>query len=210
MLFKNYIWDFDGTVVDTYPATISSIIKTMKKYDIHLDYKTIYKKAKITLSEVFDYIIENYGFDDNIVSEIINDFSKLAPSEREPYVDIKKVLNKINNQNGYNFLVTHRDRDSTLEILNYFDLKKYFKEIITSDDGFNLKPDPDSFVYLINKYYLKNNFTVGIGDRLLDIGAAKNSNIYSIFMNFDKIEYDYKSDYVFTNYNDFYNKIILG
>jgi len=36
MLFKNFIWDFDGTIIDTYPSTINSIIKTMKKYDVNL------------------------------------------------------------------------------------------------------------------------------------------------------------------------------
>jgi len=210
MLFKNYIWDFDGTLVDTYPATINSIIKTMNKYNITLDYDLIYKKAKITLSEVFDYIIENYGFDDNIVNEIINDFSNLHPSDRKPYENIKNVLESVNKNCGNNFLITHRDQKSTLEMLNHFKLKKYFKQIITSDDGFNLKPDPNSFNFLINTYNLNLNDTVGIGDRKLDIDAAKNSNIYSIFMNFDKIEIDYKSDYIFTNYNDFYNKIILG
>lgn len=210
MLFKNYIWDFDGTLVDTYPATINSIIKTMNKYNITLDYDLIYKKAKITLSEVFDYIIENYGFDDNIVNEIINDFSNLDPSDRKPYENIKNVLESVIKNYGNNFLITHRDQKSTLEMLNHFKLKKYFKQIITSDDGFNLKPDPNSFNFLINTYNLNLNDTVGIGDRKLDIDAAKNSNIYSIFMNFDKIEIDYKSDYIFTNYNDFYNKIILG
>ncbi len=210
MLFKNYIWDFDGTLVDTYPATINSIIKTMNKYNITLDYDLIYKKAKITLSEVFDYIIENYGFDDNIVNEIINDFSNLDPSDRKPYENIKNVLESVNKNCGNNFLITHRDQKSTLEMLNHFKLKKYFKQIITSDDGFNLKPDPNSFNFLIKTYNLNLNDTVGIGDRKLDIDAAKNSNIYSIFMNFDKIEIDYKSDYIFTNYNDFYNKIILG
>lgn len=210
MLFKNYIWDFDGTQVDTYPATIRSIMTTMEKYDIFLDYDFIYKKAKITLSEVFDYIIEKHGFDDSIVNEIIDDFSKLDPSDRIPYENILNVLKKISENCGSNFLVTHRDLKSTIEILEHYEMKKYFKKIITSDDGFKLKPNPESFNFLIKMYSLDKNITVAVGDRKLDIGAAKNSDIYSIFMNFDKIEDDFDSDYSFTNYDDFYNKIILG
>jgi phosphoglycolate phosphatase-like HAD superfamily hydrolase len=63
---------------------------------------------------------------------------------------------------------------------------------------------------LIDKYNLNRINTVGIGDRKLDVGAAKNSNITSVFMNMDSIDIDYKADYVFNNYYDFYKNILMG
>jgi phosphoglycolate phosphatase-like HAD superfamily hydrolase len=107
-------------------------------------------------------------------------------------------------------LVTHRDKQSTHEILNHYNLKNLFVEIVTSDNDFALKPNPESFNYLIEKYDLNKNNTVGIGDRELDVGAANNSDITSIFMNMDRIEFDHKADYIFNNYYDFYKNILMG
>lgn len=210
MLFKNYIWDFDGTIIDTYPSTINSIIQTMKKYDVYLNYDLIYKKAKITLNKVFEHIKSSHDFDDGIVNEIINNFSKISHEDRIKYDKIEEVLKFIVNHKGNNFLVTHRDKQSTFEILDHYKLKNLFVEIVTSDNDFPLKPNPESFIYLIEKYNLNRNNTVGIGDRRLDIGAAKNSNITSIFMNMDNINFDYKANYIFNNYYDFYKNILMG
>lgn len=210
MKYNNFIWDFDGTICDTYPTTINSIIKTMNNHNIDLDYDYLYKKAKITLSDVFEYIKSEYKINNDIIKEITNNFKYLKPSERNLYNGIDSILRYIKVNKGNNFLITHRDRKSTIEILNHYELKKFFKKIITSDDNFKSKPDPESFNYIINNYNLDRNKTVGIGDRKIDIGASINSNIYSIFMNFDNINDSFNANHVFTNYNDFFNNILVG
>lgn len=210
MLFKNFIWDFDGTIIDTYPSTINSIIKTMKKYDVNLSYDVLYQKAKINLKEVFEYIKNSHGFDDNIIEEIIDNFSKIPHEDRIKYDKIEEVLKFIAEKKGNNFLVTHRDKKSTYDILDHYNLNNLFVKVVTSDNNFPLKPNPESFIYLIDKYNLNRINTVGIGDRKLDVGAAKNSNITSVFMNMDSIDIDYKADYVFNNYYDFYKNILMG
>jgi len=209
MLYKNFIWDFDGTIIDTYPATINSILKTMKEYNVNLNYEEVYKKAKVTLRYVFDYIKNEYNFNNEIVDKILYDFSKISPKDRIKYDKIEEVLIYIKKNDGKNFLVTNRDSKSTLDILDFYNLKYLFEEIVTSDDGFKLKPNPESFNFLINKYSLSLNKTIGIGDRKLDIEAAKNSNIASVFMNFDIIKSNYNADFVFNNYNDFYKNILM-
>jgi beta-phosphoglucomutase-like phosphatase (HAD superfamily) len=92
MLYTNFIWDFDGTIIDTYPSTINSILETLKEYNISLDYDFIYKKAKITLKDVFKFIKEEYNFNNDIVDKIFDGFSKIPHEDRIKYDKIEEVL----------------------------------------------------------------------------------------------------------------------
>ena len=43
---KNYIWDFDGTLFDTYPAMVNGAIKAMKELGINVQKEEIYPIMK--------------------------------------------------------------------------------------------------------------------------------------------------------------------
>ncbi|HGF7826226.1 TPA: HAD hydrolase-like protein, partial [Enterococcus faecium] len=43
---KNYIWDFDGTLFDTYPAMVDGAWQALKDFGISMDKKEIYFKMK--------------------------------------------------------------------------------------------------------------------------------------------------------------------
>jgi phosphoglycolate phosphatase-like HAD superfamily hydrolase len=101
-----------------------------------------------------------------------------------------------------NLLVTHRDRETTYEILGAYNMTDYFKEIIIAEDGYEPKPSPQSFNYLIDKYGLNRNKTLGIGDRDLDVMAAINSGIVSCYFNEKKKKHE-KAKYNLSSYDEF-------
>lgn len=46
-MFKNFIWDFDGTLYDTYPVMLDSIMQSLKQnFAIDGDRKRIYYLLK--------------------------------------------------------------------------------------------------------------------------------------------------------------------
>ena len=59
-------------------------------------------------------------------------------------------------------------------------MSRYFIEILTIEDGFQRKPNPEAINYLISKYNMNRNSTYYVGDRKLDIESANNANIKSI------------------------------
>ena len=71
-------------------------------------------------------------------------------------------------------------RKIEVEVEN-LDMLKYFTKILTIDDGFKRKPDPEAINYLIEEYNLDINNLFYVGDRDLDIESANNANIKSIF-----------------------------
>ena len=73
-------------------------------------------------------------------------------------------------QGGRNFLISHRD-DQVLEILQKTQIDPYFTEVVTATNGFKRKPDPESMLYLKDKYQIESGLV--IGDRPIDIEAGQ-------------------------------------
>ena len=85
------------------------------------------------------------------------------------------------------FVYTHKGKNA-YPILEDLGILSYFQEIVTTDNGFRRKPDPEGVDYLVDKYQLDPSETYYIGDRTLDVDLADNAGIGSI--NF----LDYKPD----------------
>ena len=43
MEYKNYFWDFDGTLYNSYPGMVRAFVETLKTQEIELDSKEVYK-----------------------------------------------------------------------------------------------------------------------------------------------------------------------
>ena len=58
-----------------------------------------------------------------------------------------------------------------LEILQKTQIGLYFTEVVTATNGFKRKPDPESMLYLKDKYQIESGLV--IGDRPIDIEAGQ-------------------------------------
>ena len=81
-----------------------------------------------------------------------------------------ELLKKIIARGGRNFLISHRN-DQVLEILEKTSIAAYFTEVVTPNSGFKRKPDPESMIYLREKYQINSGLV--IGDRPIDIEAGQ-------------------------------------
>jgi len=180
--FRNLIWDFDGTIFDTYPEITRAFIDVLKKdYGIEYNYEQAYSLAKKSIRFCIESLADEFNIDREEFSGNYKKryFGELT-YEGKPFEDVEEVLKYVSNKGG-NFLITHRDYESLNEFLIRNDFKKYFIEIVSSDANFPLKPDPSSFNYIIDKYKSKKEETLGVGDRILDIEAANSAGIKSCF-----------------------------
>jgi HAD superfamily hydrolase (TIGR01549 family) len=182
MGFRNLIWDFDGTLFDTYPEITRAFIDVLNKdYGIEYDYEKAYSLAKASISFCIESLADEFDIDREEFSENFKKryFGELT-FEDKPFEGVEEIL-EYTSKLGGNFLITHRGSESLNEFLTRNDFKKYFIEIVSSDANFPLKPDPASFNYIIDKYKLEKDETLGVGDRILDIEAANSAGIKSCF-----------------------------
>ena len=70
---------------------------------------------------------------------------------------IEDVLKQILAVGGQNYIFTHSKPENILAYLKKHGLEKYFTEILgDGSPGFVAKPAPDSLIYLMEKYGIKD------------------------------------------------------
>ncbi|AKI96659.1 HAD-IA family hydrolase [Kosmotoga pacifica] len=206
-MFKNTIWDFDGTLCNTYPSIVRSIKEALESFGYKVVEEEIFWNVKKTLGYALDYYGKKFGLGKALEEKFEELSKKISPTERPLYDYTREICELIIERGGMNFIITHRDLESTLKITDYYGITELFTEIVTRDHGFARKPDPEAFSYVVEKYSLKRKDTLAIGDRALDIIAAKNCGIKTCYFNEFGVSIDAESDIEITSFKELYELI---
>ena len=192
----NYIWDFDGTLYDTYPIMLKALMRTFKEFDINKDEETVYKKIKMESIRqmIVDWQLPAPDFDQKYHA-----YEAQQNKDSYPFAETKETLEKLQDKGGQHFILTHRTVESTWNLLKRDGLDALIVDIIGSDSNYPRKPDPSAINYFIDNYQLDRNKTVMIGDRKLDIEAGNNAGVQTVFFDIDYFKQDIKSAYFINN-----------
>ena len=175
-----FIWDLDGTLLDSYEAILSGIEETFAQFSIPYDKEQV--REFILKYSVQDLLVR-VAEDRNLDVEVLNQVRAQSLAEKNAQVvlmpGVREVLAWADQAGIQQFVYTHKG-DNALTILRDLGLESYFTEILTSQSGFARKPSPEAANYLIDKYQLNHDNTYYIGDRTLDVEFAQNSGIQSI------------------------------
>ena len=175
-----FIWDLDGTLLDSYEAILSGIEETFAQFSIPYDKEKVREFIlKYSVQDLLVQVSEERKLD----AEVLNQVRAQSLSEKNAQVVLmpcaREVLNWADQVGIRNFIYTHKG-DNAFTILKDLGLESYFTEILTSQSGFERKPSPEAATYLLDKHQLDPEKTYYIGDRTLDVEFAKNSGIQSI------------------------------
>lgn len=175
-----FIWDLDGTLLDSYEAILSGIEETFGQFSIPYDKEKVREFIlKYSVQDLLVQVAEERKLD----VEVLNQVRAQSLSEKNAQVVLmpgaREVLAWADQAGIRNFVYTHKG-DNALTILRDLGLESYFTEILTSQSGFARKPSPEAATYLLDKYQLDPEKTYYIGDRTLDVEFAQNSGIQSI------------------------------
>ena len=175
-----FIWDLDGTLLDSYEAILSGIEETFGQFSIPYDKEKVREFIlKYSVQDLLEQVSEERKLD----AEVLNQVRTQSLAEKNAQVVLmpgaREVLSWADQAGIQQFVYTHKG-DNALTILRDLGLESYFTEILTSQSGFARKPSPEAATYLLDKYQLNPDNTYYIGDRTLDVEFAQNSGIQSI------------------------------
>ncbi len=185
MKYKHLIWDFDGTLFDTYgeiAKVVKEVVENMGiKEDLDFILKNLHQSLTFTFKEIgkrnnIDYLDISKAF---FLAE-----EEMDVSNTYPFSGTKEMIKAVS---GYNFMVTNRGL-SVFRFLEDKDYLKYFTEILHKESGFPLKPRSDKVDYLVDKYKLNRDEILFLGDRDLDIECANNSHVDSCYFDTHNIK----------------------
>ncbi|MBA1337057.1 MAG: hypothetical protein HPY66_3493 [Firmicutes bacterium] len=182
-MITNIIWDFDGTLYNTYPAIAMGFIKALQRdYNTTYDYLQVYNWSRTGINYCSERLGEKLGMDPEAVKESFEAYYLAGTGIDElPFPGAEAVCEAIVKRGGRNFIVTHRGRASLERLLCKHGMDAYFDELVSSDCGFARKPSPEAFDYIIQKYRISIDRVIAVGDRQIDVQAANAAGVFSCY-----------------------------
>ncbi|MBO6261935.1 MAG: HAD-IA family hydrolase [Bacilli bacterium] len=176
-----FIWDLDGTLLDSYDVIVESLcILYKERFDIDLN------KLEVR-QEVIRYSVGHFlarmEKQTGVLFQELKDRYSCISGERKLNIKAMKhsieLLDYLKEQGIHSYVFTHRGT-STEPVLRNINMYDYFDEIVTSVQPFKRKPSPEAINYLVEKYHLDKEHTYYVGDRSLDMECAKSAGIKGI------------------------------
>ncbi|MBQ8186955.1 MAG: HAD-IA family hydrolase [Clostridia bacterium] len=185
MKYKNYIWDFDGTLFDSYPHICECLLQILEREGIrdNFDAEMVMRYLCVSYGAARDYTgITKEAYRDFVDLQYVTGENEVEPKV-VPYDDCEKVLREIMLCGGRHFLYTHRNMTAVEHIAN-FGMSDCFVDRVTSEDKFPSKPAPNAIQALIDRNQLDPAETIMIGDREIDGKSGKNAGIDGALVNY--------------------------
>jgi len=180
---KTYIFDLDGTLVDSEEAHLSSWLEALSKF------------SPIKTSELQRY----FGLDTKyIAAKFIKDEEKIKQCVelKERLFDklwkekscinrcVRELLSYLK-ENEFNIAVASSNPVNRIEeILNFFEIRDFFDVIAGREHAGKGKPHPDILLYILKRLETNASVAVYVGDSPFDVLTAKNAGVHSILLKY--------------------------
>ncbi|HEL2461282.1 MULTISPECIES: HAD-IA family hydrolase [Streptococcus] len=187
-----FIWDLDGTLLDSYEAILAGIQETYEQYELPFNREEVRKYIlRYSVKDLLVRDADKYGLDSDELNRVRATSLKEKNTQIPLMTGAAEILDWTAQQGIQNFVYTHKS-DNAFQVLEELGIAHHFTEILTSDSGFSRKPSPEALLFLIEKYDLEKERTYYIGDRRLDVETAINAGIHSINLQIDGVEQNWK------------------
>lgn len=176
---RHFIWDFDGTLFDTYPIIIQNLQAALAAYGHSAPTAEIMRYMLDTIPAARDHYADCFGIPRAALADAyaVHHRQATAALEAPPMPGVAQVLRTICAGGRHNYIFTHRRVSETSAYLEKNDLDGCFREIVAPENGFAGKPAPDAVLYLMQKYHMAPAETVMVGDREIDLGSGRNAGV---------------------------------
>ncbi|TXT62216.1 MAG: HAD-superfamily hydrolase [Promethearchaeota archaeon] len=188
--YKSIVFDLDGVIYDINDAIQKAVDDIIEKYNLQVNKNNIMEEIaelieKLQYKPVPKSILDSYNLLQLEFLKGLSYFKKLRIglfllSQFNKYREdsgifegIEDVIKKLAEKELNLAILTNNKSDYAEEILEKFNLTRYFAKIIGFNDLTNVKPDPEGLLKIIKDWNVEPEETIFIGDMQTDIKAGK-------------------------------------
>ena len=181
-MYKNLIFDFDGTIADSKECSIVATQKSFKERGLEEPTVNLIEYYMgIPIEKSFS-LMSSVDLDDHQLEALIKTFRQNYKEVESSYLKLYKHMTEqlqSLSKDKQLFVVSSKKTDVLIRNLKILDIDHLFTEVIGSDKVNHYKPSPDGINYILNKYQLENEETIYIGDAIFDMQMANSAKVAS-------------------------------
>ena len=164
------IWDFDGTLYDTYPQMAQALMLALADFHCKAEYAEAYALIKKTVFHAITTYAERFRINPDDLQARFFEYHH-RQDEFPPMAGMADCLHATQRMGCRHYLFTHRNRGA-VEQIAADGLDGYFVDYVTHEDGFPDKPAPDAILHLMRTHAFAAGDAYMIGDRDIDIASG--------------------------------------
>lgn len=182
---KLFVFDLDGTLVDSVGGIVASVNKTRADYGFSPLARDLIRSftgdGAVKLLERSCVDIELPVPMEDAVKRMVQNYAKDPVVDSCLYPGVAAGIKQLHDAGSLLVVVSNKPVIVGEKILTHFGLMPYLTENIGGGSGFPLKPSPDALFHLMEKYQVSKNDVCVIGDNHTDLNFARNAGVKSIF-----------------------------
>lgn len=183
---KAFLFDLDGTLIDTDALIIGSYEAAFKTF--RPDYKLTEEEKCAFLGPTLKSMFAKYFKEDfETVLKVYRSFTNSHAKELVTiYPNAIEAIKYLKSKGYIVGIITSRFTSSAEFMIDELSLNGVFDFLIGLDDVKNPKPDPEGINIILNRYNLKPNQAIYVGDNLSDYLAGKNAGVYTSLVSWSR------------------------
>ncbi len=177
---KTYLFDFDGTLVDSMPAFINGMLKILDENNVKYGDDIVKIITPLGFNGTADYFINDLGLDitksqllEQMQKNMIDEYFYKIPAKN----NVVKVLNVLKSQGASLNVLTaspHITLDACLKRVGLYDL---FDNVWSCDDFFTTKANPEIYVKVAEKLGITVSNVLFLDDNINADKTAKQAGM---------------------------------
>ena len=179
---KNILFDFDGTLINTWPGIEATLRASLEALNIPIRDGAITRSlVGMPLARVFEELQGDDPSSGEIVTQKYRElFPTVGMSSAQPFAGVLEMLEKLKGRDKEIFLVTARNEVITRQMMDDHSLTGFFTWVRGEREGEMPDGKEHMVAEVLQKYSLAREDCVMVGDRSYDIEAALANSILAL------------------------------
>ncbi len=187
-----YIFDFDGTIVDSYRDSIKFFNITLEQFNL----PTFDEEIEGLDYQVFREFLHKQikGIEKEFMEKFTINYMNSPQENTFLYEGVHEVLIKLQDMGKTLAICSNREQRNLEEMVNQFLYDINFKYVSGDVDGLHNKPDPYRINEIIEKENIDKENVLYFGDKVVDIQAARSSGIDIVLVTYGQGNFEAFND----------------
>lgn len=180
-MYKAFLFDLDGTLVDTAPDLHSALNFTLDQVDLGpvsaaLTRHWVGHGARVMIAQALKDLGEEEALRDQLDelhSHFLSFYSSNIAVKSVPLGDARELVEILAKREIPMGVVTNKLYHLSFELLKALDLYKYFDVLVGGDTLQVQKPEAEPALYACNELVVDPKNVLFVGDSITDVGCAR-------------------------------------